>query len=88
MDPKDVGTMYDDFKEATNTTTERTVGFKRRKEIEGLPWSIEDVCQQRRRVRIQMVSNPLSAQRKEPFINQQKIVKAAVKVQKQKTLEC
>ena len=28
LDPEDVETMYDGFKEATNSTTERTVGFK------------------------------------------------------------
>ena len=28
LDPQDVETMYDGFKEATNSATERTAGFK------------------------------------------------------------
>ena len=69
LDPEDVETMYDGFKEATNSTTERTVGFKRRKEVEGLQRSIEEACKPIRCARIEMVS--LSTQRKEPFINHQ-----------------
>ena len=33
LDLENVETMYDGFKEATNSTIERTVGFNRRKEL-------------------------------------------------------
>ena len=62
LHPEDVETMYEGFKEATNSTAERTVGFKRRKEVEGLPRCIEEACEQRRLARIEMVSNPLKNQ--------------------------
>ena len=88
LDPEDVETMYDGFKEATNSTTERTVGFKRRNEVEGLPRCIEEACEQRRRARIEMVSNPLSAEKRALYQSANKVVKAAVKAQKQNALEC
>ena len=63
LEPEDVETMYDGLNEATNSTTKRTVGFKRRKEVEGLPRYIAETYEQRRRARIEMVSTVLSAEK-------------------------
>ena len=48
----------------------------------------EDSCEQIRRARIEMVSNPLSAEKRALYQSANKVVKAAVKAQKQKALEC
>ena len=83
LDPEDVVTMYNGFKEATSSAAERMVGFKRIQEVEGLTRSIEEACEQRHRVRIQIVSNPLSAEKRTLYKSANKIVKVAVKGQKQ-----
>ena len=88
LDAEDVETMYNGFKEATNSTTERTVVFQKREEVEGLPRSIEEACEQRRRARIKMVSNPLRAEKRALYKAANKVVKAAMKAPKQKALEC
>ena len=56
--------VYSKFVDATNKATESTVGFKRPKEVEGLPSNIESMCGERRKARVRMIQNPEQADAK------------------------
>ncbi len=87
METDDVETLYNAFKEATNSTTERVAGFKKRKEVKGLSPSVEEACEQRRQARSDMIAHPHNEEKKILYKTLNKAVKTATKAQKNHTLE-
>ena len=57
--------LYTKFKEVTNNITKETVGFRRRKHVEGLSPEIELACDQRRRARVSLLENPSDPAKKQ-----------------------
>ena len=60
-----VESMYDQFIFNTNKATKEVVGFKRRRQVEGMPKELEQLCEKRREARRKMVQQPKSAILKE-----------------------
>ena len=73
--------------EITNNITEKVAGFIKRKQIEGLPSSVEEACEQRRKARSDMIAHPQSQEKKLLYKTLNSNVKTAVKVKKNCSLE-
>ena len=82
METDDIETLYSAFKTATNKITEKVAGFKKRKQIEDLPSSFEEACEQRRKARSDMIAHPQSQEEKLIYKALNNNVKTAIKVQK------
>ena len=50
--------LYSQFKNITNRVIEQVVGYKRKKQVQGLPPEIEEACAQRRKARQDMLNSP------------------------------
>ena len=83
----DIEDLYSAFKEATNKTTEMVVGYKRRKQVEGLQQNIEIACSDRRRARLDKINNPDQADKRDAYKVLNTAVKSAVKKHKNTLLE-
>ena len=70
LETDDIEVLYTKFKEVTNNITKETVGFRRRKHVEGLSPEIELTCDQRRRARVSLLENPSAT--REPFWSSKK----------------
>ena len=53
----DVESMHDQFISNTNKAAKEVVGFKRRKQVEGMPKELEQLCKKRREARRKMYNN-------------------------------
>ena len=83
----DVEGMYDQFISNTNKATKEVIGFKRRKQVEGMPKELEQLCERRREARRKMIQQPKSAIFKEEYKMLNTEVKNGVKKTKQNQLE-
>ena len=79
--------MYDQFISNTNKATKEVVDFKRRKQVEGMPKELKQLCEKRREVRCKMMQQPKSATLKEEYKILNTEVKEGVKKVKQNQLE-
>ena len=72
--------------DTTNNISEEIVGFKRSRQVKGLPEEVCKACEQRRKPRILMMNNP-SAHNKKSYTKLNKAVKYEVKKWKRKILD-
>ena len=86
-DDIDINTLYNKFRDTTNEITKDTVGFKRGKQLEGMPLEVEEKCRQRRLARLKMLNHPENEQAKQGYKKINKEVKNAVKKCKSQLLE-
>ena len=87
LEDYEIDEFYSKFKEATNKTTEKVVGFKRNNLVEKLPQSIEVLCEERRQARLQTLNKPKVAIYRKKYHTLNKKVKTAVRKHKRTMLE-
>ena len=51
----DIEEMYNKFKNISNTTTKEVVGYQRRKNVEGMPKEVAELCEKRRKARKEFI---------------------------------
>ena len=86
-DEMDIDEIYWIFKDETNKITKEVVGYKRHKNVDGLPASIEIACKERREMRLKMLKYNDYHNIKEQYKYKNKEVKTAVKNHKKQQLE-
>lgn len=82
----DVDELYERFKNITNEVTLQTVGIRKRKNVEGMPIETTELCNDRRKARLAMLTDP-STENKESFRKLNREVKNAVRRIKNYSLE-
>ena len=86
LESEDIETVYQQFTETTNKVTQEVVGFRKRKQIPGLPTEIEKLCEERRQTRLEVLSSP-GDEIVLKYRSLNKAVKKAVKYHKQKIID-
>ncbi|XP_030840865.1 craniofacial development protein 2-like [Strongylocentrotus purpuratus] len=82
----DVDELWKKFRDTTNNISEEIVGFKRSRQVKGLPEEVCKACEQRRKARILMMNNPSDCNKKS-YTKLNKAVKYEVKKWKKKILD-
>ena len=82
----DVDELYERFKNITNEVTFQTVGIRKRKNVEGMPIETTELCNDRRKARLAMLTDP-STENKESYRKLNREVKNAVRRIKNHSLE-
>ena len=83
----DVDDLYTSFKTVTNEVTRDTVGFRKRKNVDGLTTEEANLCEQRREARKEMLKDPTVAESRQRYSDLNKRVKHAVKEAKRKQFD-
>ena len=87
LETDNIEEIYSKFVEATNKTTAEVVGFRKRKQVDGLAPEVESACEQRRQMRIKVLKNPENKEARKQYKELNKRVKNEIKTQKNKLLE-
>ena len=73
----DIDELYERFKNITNEVTSQTVGTRKRKNVEGMPIETTVLCNDRRKARLTMLTDPLT-ENKDTYRKLNREVKNAV----------
>ena len=87
LETNNIEEVYSQFKNVTNRVTEQVVGYKRKKQIRGLPPEIEEACAQRRKARRDMLNSPGDEAKREEYMKLNHEVKKAIKKQKNNNIQ-
>ena len=79
--------LYDCFKTTTNTITKNVVGYKRKRQVHGMPPETARLCEERRKARLNLIHHPTSSTLQARYRSLNKKVKKAVKRLKEENLE-
>jgi len=75
----DIDELYELFRDTTNETTKKVVGYRKRKSVEGLSAEQVELCEMRRIARREMLNSPQDNQKKENYKKLNREIKQAVK---------
>lgn len=75
----DIDQLYESFKNITNGTTLEVVGHKRHRNVENMPPNLTELCERRRKARLNFLNRPNSNSIKKTYADLNKAVKAGVK---------
>ena len=82
----DIDELYERFKNITNEITLQTAGTRKRKNVEGMPIEITVLCNDRRKARLAMLTDP-STENKDTYRKLNREVKNVVRRIKNLSLE-
>ena len=88
LDTNNIEDLYSQFKNAPNNVTEKVVGFRKSKMVKGLPHSVEQLCDERRKSRQLLLNDTQSDALKMQYKDLNKRVKSEIKAHKRKNLDC
>ncbi|KAK3892506.1 hypothetical protein Pcinc_003737 [Petrolisthes cinctipes] len=87
MENQTVQKAYEEYVNTTNKITEETVGYKKKKQVEGMPKALENKCNDRREARLKYLKQPSNNELRENYRTINRQVKSEVLQQKRLTME-
>lgn len=87
MEDQTVQVAYREFVDTTNKITEETVGYKKKRQVEGMSKELENKCNERRIARLRYLKQPANNESRENYRIINRSVKSEVSRQKRLTIE-
>ena len=79
--------LYDNFKRIIHSVAKQEIGLKQHKQLENLSWEVINLCERRRKAKINLLNHPDDAEKQIEYRKLNKTVKKLIQKQKRENLQ-